>query len=157
MPSVALAAGLGFAIGPPRPKISISLRIYPSTVAGLVMSTRTYRALGSLRELDVVDESTGSRQRLQVAPSLRVVGELDCTLGGSGDPVERDLIEFAARAEVDVDPFLVKSGGHPSAGEVVRAADLDALVSRVELDLADSANLLRKAPREHWTSEHVSW
>src|SRR5579863_3807347 len=48
------------------------------------------------------------------------------------------MVEGAARAQVDVNPFHAGTGAHPGAGEAVGTADLDALVAPEERDLSQA-------------------
>ncbi len=103
-----------------------------------------------LRQMDVVDVAARSGQRLKRGPVCCVVGHLKGTLRRAKNPVKRDAIERAGRAEVDIDPLLVQvragcvsiqlfstrlRSAQPGAGEIVRTSDVDLAVAIEECQL----------------------
>ena len=88
-------------------------------------------------QLEVVHLAALAGQRNQVAPVLRIIRDLNGPLGGARNPIKLDAVEFATGAQVDRDPLLTGTRAHPSADEVVRAANLDALLAAIEGDLAE--------------------
>src|SRR6185312_15732008 len=86
-------------------------------------------------KMKIVILSCVSGQRYQRAPRCRIVRNLHLALGCAGDPVQLDAVECEAATKIDVHPLLVEAGAHPCAGEAVRATNLYALGSVIELDL----------------------
>ncbi len=76
-------------------------------------------------ELEVVGEAGCGWQRLDSLPRGGVLRNLDRSFGRPADPVQRDAVEGAGRAQIHVHPLRGRPRAHPRAGEMVWAACLD--------------------------------
>ncbi len=88
-------------------------------------------------EANVVDGAGGGGQGLQSVPFAAVIGDLDGSFGGAADPVERDAIEAARRAQIHRHPLIARGGAHPGTREFVRAAGMHGRLGMAEREFGN--------------------